>query len=302
MGWTKFKDMNSESNDRSINFFCVGAQKAGTSWLYYRLRELPEFSIPPLKELHYFDRSPNYPSPSQLREARLMKRIVNPEWLFRAIAKTCQALINNGLSDARWLAKWYFSNYSDEWYLSLFQSLDKLRGEFTPAYSILDQKDIERMHQLAPEAKIIFILRNPIERAWSHYKFGMQLQHKTAEEILDKNNIMRFLNSDRQELRSDYLRTIDNYEKFYPKDQIYVCFYDSLKKQPLEFLQSIVQFLGGNVSNVSRHCQINAINNESITVDMPDFVREHLTTKYTPRIEVLADRYGDPCKQWLNGL
>src|SRR6185295_12624998 len=38
------------------DFLCIGAQKAGTGWLYEQLRSHPGFWMPPMKELHYFDR------------------------------------------------------------------------------------------------------------------------------------------------------------------------------------------------------------------------------------------------------
>src|SRR3954454_22181194 len=38
------------------DFLCIGAQKAGTGWLYEQLRSHPDFWMPPMKELHYFDR------------------------------------------------------------------------------------------------------------------------------------------------------------------------------------------------------------------------------------------------------
>src|SRR3954451_6343376 len=38
------------------DFICIGAQKAGTGWLYEQLRAHPDFWVPPIKELHYFDR------------------------------------------------------------------------------------------------------------------------------------------------------------------------------------------------------------------------------------------------------
>ena len=37
------------------DFLCVGAQKAGTSWLYHQLNSHPDFWMPPIKELGYFD-------------------------------------------------------------------------------------------------------------------------------------------------------------------------------------------------------------------------------------------------------
>jgi hypothetical protein len=39
------------------DFFCVGLQKGGTQWLYDQLQHHPDFWMPPIKELHYFDRA-----------------------------------------------------------------------------------------------------------------------------------------------------------------------------------------------------------------------------------------------------
>ena len=36
-------------------FLCIGAQKAGTSWLFQQLTEHPALWLPTLKELHFFD-------------------------------------------------------------------------------------------------------------------------------------------------------------------------------------------------------------------------------------------------------
>ena len=46
---------NGGTGDASPDFLCVGAQKAGTSWLYRQLEPHPDFWMPPVKELHYFD-------------------------------------------------------------------------------------------------------------------------------------------------------------------------------------------------------------------------------------------------------
>ena len=37
------------------NFLCIGAQKSGTTWLYYNLKEHPQIWLPLYKEIHYFD-------------------------------------------------------------------------------------------------------------------------------------------------------------------------------------------------------------------------------------------------------
>jgi len=51
-------DQNGESNhhaagDACPDFLCVGAHKAGSTWLYQQLDSHPDFWMPPVKELHY---------------------------------------------------------------------------------------------------------------------------------------------------------------------------------------------------------------------------------------------------------
>ena len=53
-------DRNGEDNrflsgDARPDFLCVGAQKAGTSWLYRQVEAHSDFWMPPMKELHYLD-------------------------------------------------------------------------------------------------------------------------------------------------------------------------------------------------------------------------------------------------------
>lgn len=63
--------------NQSIHFIGIGAQKAGTTWLHKRLNELDEFSLPCIKELHYFDRDNQYASPNHLSEPLLQKSIIS---------------------------------------------------------------------------------------------------------------------------------------------------------------------------------------------------------------------------------
>jgi hypothetical protein len=43
------------ANGAGPDFLCVGVHKGGTTWLYQQLDSHPDFWMPPLKELHYFD-------------------------------------------------------------------------------------------------------------------------------------------------------------------------------------------------------------------------------------------------------
>jgi len=49
------KGNGSGANGARPDFLCVGVHKGGTTWLYQQLDSHPDFWMPPLKELHYFD-------------------------------------------------------------------------------------------------------------------------------------------------------------------------------------------------------------------------------------------------------
>jgi len=46
-------------------FLCIGAEKAGTTWLYEMLKAHPSVWMPPIKEIHYFDMVPSIPFTSE---------------------------------------------------------------------------------------------------------------------------------------------------------------------------------------------------------------------------------------------
>ena len=52
------------------------------------------------------------------------------------------------------------------------------------SYSILKREDIIRMSKIAPDAKLVFLVRNPIDRAWSQFKHENRL-----DKNFDINNI-----------------------------------------------------------------------------------------------------------------
>ncbi len=117
------------------NFFIVGAASCGTTSLYTYLKQHPEVFLPALKEPHYF---------AQLR----------PIW------------------EQRYLFT-YVTEETD--YLALFSKATgfKAIGEASPSY-LWCPAAAERIHRAVPRAKIIILLRDPVERAYSHYLMNLR--------------------------------------------------------------------------------------------------------------------------------
>ena len=150
-----------------------------------------------------------------------------------------------------WDLRFLFGCYNDDWYISLFkESAGKLCGEITPDYSILDKVDIQKVHTLLPNIKIILILRNPIDRAWSHVRHAWKMHPQNTPWNIDNfpstssiSKIIKFINSPAQDLRSNYLRTINNWRDYFSPDQIFIGFYEDIIKNPTDLLNKICQFL-----------------------------------------------------------
>src|SRR5438552_5633502 len=127
------------------------------------LRAHPRIWMPPLKELHYFDRSLRYPSANLLTADGIFERLFGRAPHNREFRQNCRAQLGCAIRLRNWpLLQWYIRYYfgarDDQWYLSLFlEGNGRLRGEITPAYAMLDKHDVAHVQRLLPKLKIIFL-------------------------------------------------------------------------------------------------------------------------------------------------
>ena len=288
---------NEMKQKKNIDFFGIGTQKSGTTWLHYILNNIPEFSLPPVKELHYFDRSPNYPSPNYLSEDLFLNRILKTNWL-KVCYKTLISIIQRDWKSVLFYFKWNFSNYSDTWYLSLFHHFRGFTGEITPSYSILSQEDIKRIHKLIPNAKLVLMLRNPIERAWSGYRHYNKRIPNFNFDTVTNEEIIEFMESEYQTFRSDYVRTLNNYLKVFPNEQILIGFYDAIVDDPTSLLNNILKHICGNTKVSIKHLNLKKRVNKSPSFKCPPEVKEYLKLKYHDQIKELSDKYDGYFTKW----
>src|SRR5215207_5202714 len=150
---------------RFPDFIGIGAQKAGTTWLHRNLQAHPEIWMPKEKELHYFDEK--IKQRGWVFSRLLGKRPTDKRWRRQLGSRFKQASKERSRQNAAWDLRYFFGRPDDGWYASLFeQGRGKVAGEATPDYAILDEEAIAHVHGLMPDAKIIFMMRNPIERPW----------------------------------------------------------------------------------------------------------------------------------------
>jgi hypothetical protein len=127
-----------------------------------------------------------------------------------------------------------------DWYRSNFRADAKVRGESSPNYTVFPfyQGVPARMHSLIPDTKLIYVVRDPIERMLSQYTHNVDRHAETRspEEAL--------LNPDSGYLaRSRYFMQLEQYLEYYDRSQILVLDYSALGNDTAATLRSVFAFL-----------------------------------------------------------
>ncbi len=127
----------------------------------------------------------------------------------------------------------------DRWYLSHFKDVrdEKAVGELSPSYMVSDRA-ADRIYNFNPDIRPIFLLRNPIERAYSHY--CMELRYKTVSEDIDRECHLESIIV-REGL---YYQHISQFSRLFPRENLKFVIYDDIKTEPEQVLADIFSFLG----------------------------------------------------------
>lgn len=155
----------------SVVFFCVGAAKAGTTWLHRQLSAHPECHFRSIKELHYFDALETDRVKDELNKHRDQQKAMLERLADAGKAPGREQSIR--LADrAAWMDVLQQaedeSAYLD--YLQRGAGEARVVGDMTPAYALLPEKRLRFMAGLGADVRFLFLLRDPLDRLWSHVR------------------------------------------------------------------------------------------------------------------------------------
>lgn len=128
------------------------------------------------------------------------------------------------------------------WYESQFDGGAKIRGESSTSYTKFPQRDgvPARMHSVIPHAKLVYILRDPVERTVSHYLHAYQ----RSREERPIAEALRSLDANPYVDPSRYHMQLERYLEHYPLSQILILASEDLRENPQPTLERAIDFLG----------------------------------------------------------
>jgi len=288
---------------RGPSFICVGPERTGTSWLYANLFLHPNVFLTPVKELRYFYDALEYPG--EHWRARLSK---NGDWHtddYRAFLKerlahyrkTPHEIFSNWRR-VRWDFRFLFGRRDDEWYLSLFDAAGgRICGDISPQYFSRPEGQKEMIKKLLPHAKIIILLRDPIDWCWSFARMTL-IGDRNVEDIPDESFFDFF---DRYKKYYPTAAAIDRWQQYFPPEQIHIGFHDTLVEAPFIFYQTICSLIGVDEQRAPQ-AVLNSLSkpvNQGKDVPIPHRLALHLAKSWLDEIQQLCERFSPYPQRWL---
>lgn len=186
---------------RLPDFIIIGAQKSGTSSLFYYLSQHPSIKVSVTKEVHYY----NY-----------------------------YAKQGKGIG----------------WYKSFFplalRSINKKTGEASPYY-LFDESAAARLQRDIPDIKLIALLRNPVDRAFSAYNMNAAQGNRDGVRTFEQAIANSDLSMEASQIylqRGEYARHIKSWFKYFSRNQFLFIKSERFFEDPQSVLLQVYDFLG----------------------------------------------------------
>lgn len=201
------------------NFILIGAQKAGTTALYHYLRQHPEVFMPEVKEPGFF-------------------AFEGEELDYRDAAGDPASICSYTITDP-------------ERYKRLFDGVEQETavGEATTLY-LHSEKAISRIRTHVPDAKLIAVLRHPVDRAYSAYMHAVRERREPIDDFEEALRAEKRRVQDgwgflwRYETLSRYTAPIRRYLEAFEKEQIRIYLFDEFKEETEDLVRDLYAFLG----------------------------------------------------------
>lgn len=247
------------------DFYLIGAARSGTTSLYYSLIQHPSVYQTTGKEIHYFEK-----------------------------------YYHLGLN-------WYRSFFpyrSNKFYVEKIQKKNFLTGDATPRY--IDNPHIpKRVKQITPNSKFIVLLRNPIERAFSHYNMNIKNGYETLsfEKAIEHEND-RIKNGYEKMLkngsysgdyftyayleRGKYAEKLKKWFEVFPKKFFIIKNSDDFFKKPETTYDEVLKFLQLSKWKLKKH--------------LPQMVGKYQQNEIEPKVKKQLMEYFKPFNEKLYKL
>lgn len=245
---------------RFPDFFVLGPQCTGTTWMHMNLCEHPDIFIPARKELYFFT-------------IRKLARFVDREHEF-------------DLNDYMVHFEQKSSRYEQ-------MSMHRVMGDATASYAWQPLEVIRGVVCLNPRLKGIILVRDPVEKVWSNLRRKMVSERGfTDPRDVPDDEIEKFIHDPHQIRSAMFSMMIENWSQNLKNGNLFVGAFTDLAERPAELLVDLFRFLG--VRPERKYINKKAYQKVRVSkkYPLPDRWRTQLKDIFRNEHQWLRDRYG----------
>ncbi len=242
---------------RFPDFFCIGPQRTGSTWLHASLVRHPEILMHRDKETFFFS-TLGEPASPRFKYSRLEDYLAS------------------------------FKDTPGELFLKNYHALrrcgcfytPRILGESTASYCLLGSEVLEDLRVLNPDLKIIMLLRDPVERAWSHA--NKDLVRDTGKPAGESQYVEFFSRPD-QLARADYSAILERWRKILKPGHMLLAPSTRIETDPAGLVTDVLRFLGAARPRPASARHLASRQNPTSGAAIPENLRSALE-------EILGDR------------
>ena len=252
------------------DFLVLGPQRTGTTWLAQTLNLHPNIFIPREKELYYFDRLhlegrslPHLRPGASAKLSWYLNFFEEPEAERAARQQRCRQLFDRDYEP-------------------------RVRGEATASYAVeLDDVVVDEILRINPGMRFLLMVRDPIERAWSHVKLTLAKARGRSLSDVPKDDILEFVSRPYQQRCGNFTEILAHWQALVPDESLMVVRYADISARPAELLQSVMRHVGVDPDEKLIAPQAARRINATTESPIPDDIRSTLESLYADELKKL---------------
>jgi hypothetical protein len=138
--------------------------------------------------------------------------------------------------------------YDLEWYSSRFGGERPApaaiaRGEISPSYARMAPDTVKRLRRLLPGLRILLMIRDPVDRAWSQLVFEVEYLRRRDFQQWSTSRMLRYLERVRNRRYGDYLVILRRWQRAFGGDAVWLGIVDELRANPRALLREVAEHI-----------------------------------------------------------
>lgn len=275
------------------HFICIGAQKAGTDWIYDQFAAHRDFWMPPIKEITFFD------SGFRSSKRRLAERKLS--WM----------TVRHARDEANYLHEIDFllrmlhararpASFDFSAYFRLFEGRPGLSGDCTPEYALLGRKMVKAIYEQMPQTRFTFTVRDPIDRLWSQALMHERLNRTQGLRPVDRfEDFQAFAQRDGVQQRSLQSQTIRRWREIDAGAGRFATFqFDALRDDAEAFRRKLAEHLRADPDGFAQPAAHNRKAAQPGKKPLPDAWRAWLAPQFVKEYRRLEALLGEHAVGW----